>query len=332
MNTPQEKRREILKDLYTNFKTSYPQLNEGKKLSYKYPKKLKHVDLSSKKMAQIPIKEPVKSVLCGTCLGDSSLRINPKYANARVQNRHSSRQASWFFWKWTVCCSEYTNGIDSMTFQVSDGYQKNSSKKLVDLAAQPQGLHEGPDSGSAPGSRILRDEENLGKLKVSTKAHKDLTALHSIICPKNKEKIERSWLNHMTDYFLMVIWLDDGSLYNTHQGCLSLDFFPKEEQEVFVNYLESVWDVKAYLKNQGIKMKDGRDRYKIYIKDQESLLNLLRIVAPLIPVKEMLYKVMFVPFNNKGLLQRWASELVELVPPEFRDYVKKHYETLILGS
>lgn len=317
MNTPQEKRREILKDSYTNFKTSYPQFyykkKEGKPVynykrapSYKYPKKLKNVDLSAKKMAQVPIEEPVKSVLCGTCLGDSSLRINPKYANARIQNRHSSRQASWFFWKWTVCCSEYTNGLDSMTFQVSDGYQKNSSKK--------------------------EDEENLGKLKVSTKAHKDLTALHSIICPKNKEKIERSWLNHMTDYFLMVIWLDDGSLYNTHQGCLSLDFFPKEEQEVFVNYLESVWDVKAYLKNTGLKMKDGRDRYKIYIKDQESLLNLLHIVAPLIPVKEMLYKVMFVPFNNKGLLQRWASELVELVQPEFRDYVKKHYETLLLGS
>ena len=325
MNTPQEKRREILKDSYTNFKTAYPQFNKRKKLSYKYPKKLKHVDLSSKKMAQIPIEEPVKSVLCGTCLGDSSLRINPKYANARIQNRHSSRQASWFFWKWTVCCSEYTNGLDSMTFQVSDGYQKDSSKK--------------------------EDEETLGKLKVSTKAHKDLTALHSIICPKNKEKIERYWLNHMTDYFLMVIWLDDGSLYNTHQGCLSLDFFPKEEQEVFVNYLESVWDVKAYLKNtvelppkagalsaraqargRRLKMKDGRDLYKIYIKDQESLLNLLRIVAPLIPVKEMLYKVMFVPFNNKGLLQRWASELVELVQPEFRDYVKKHYETLLLGS
>ena len=324
MNTPQEKRREILKDSYTKFKTAYPQFNKRKKLSYKYPKKLKHVDLSSKKMAQIPIEEPVKSVLCGTCLGDSSLRINPRYANARIQSRHSSRQASWFFWKWTVCCSEYTNGLDSMTFQVSDGYQKNSSKK--------------------------EDEENLGKLKVSTKAHKDLTALHSIICPKNKEKIERYWLNHMTDYFLMVIWLDDGSLYNTHQGCLSLDFFPKEEQEVFVNYLESVWDVKAYLKNtvelppkagalsaraqargRRLKMKDGRDLYKIYIKDQESLLNLLRIVAPLIPVKEMLYKVMFVPFNNKGLLQRWASELVELVQPEFRDYVKNHYETLLLG-
>ena len=324
MNTPQEKRREILKDSYTNFKTAYPQFNERKKLSYNYPKKLKHVDLSSKKMAQIPIEEPVKSVLCGTCLGDSSLRINPKYANARIQNRHSSRQASWFFWKWTVCCSEYTNGLDSMTFQVSDGYQKDSSKK--------------------------EDEETLGKLKVSTKAHKDLTALHSIICPKNKEKIERYWLNHMTDYFLMVIWLDDGSLYNTHQGCLSLDFFPKEEQEIFVNYLESVWDVKAYLKNtvelppkagalsararargRRLKMKDGRDLYKIYIKDQESLLNLLRIVAPLIPVKEMLSKVMFVPFNNKGLLQRWASELVELVQPEFRDYVKNHYETLLLG-
>lgn len=304
MNTPQE-RKEILKDSYTSFKTSYPQFLEGKPLrASSLPEKLKDVNLSSKKMARVPIREPVKSVLCGTCLGDSSLRIAPKYANARIQNRHSSRQASWFFWKWTVCCSEYTNGLNSMTFQASDGYQKNSSKK--------------------------EDDKDLGKLKVTTKADSDLTALHSIICPKNKEKIERSWLNHMTDYFLMVIWLDDGSLFNTHQGCLSLDFFPKEEQEVLVNYLESVWGVKAYLRDTGLKMKDGRDRYKIYIKDQESLLNLLRIVAPLIPVQEMLYKVMFVPFNNKGLLQRWASELVELVQPEFRDYIKKHYDTLLL--
>lgn len=305
-----EQRQEIVLELYKRFEMQYPQYKHGGPLppyKCKLPEKFENVNLSLKKMAQIPIKEPVKSVLCGTCIGDSSLRIQPKYVNARIQNRHSTRQAAWFFWKWTVCCSEYINGLSSITYQDADGYQTQRSDQISEIDA----IH------------------FLGKLKVSTKAHPDLTALHSIICQKNKEKIERSWLNHMSNYFLMVVWLDDGSLNHPHQGCLCLDNFPEQEQRVFVDYLKSVWDIKAYVKNTGLKMKDGRDRYRIYIQNYESLLNLFRIIAPLVPVKEMLYKVMFVPVNNKGLLQRWASELVELVQPEFRDYVKKYYDTLI---
>jgi hypothetical protein len=76
-------------------------------------------------------------------------------------------------------------------------------------------------------------------------------------------------------------------------------------------------------------MSNGEQRYRIYIKDQESLLKLLRIIAPIIPVEEMLYKVMFVPKNNFGLLQRWASEVTELVIPEFRNYVSEEYSKII---
>ena len=76
-------------------------------------------------------------------------------------------------------------------------------------------------------------------------------------------------------------------------------------------------------------MTDGRKRFRVFIKDQENLLSLFRLIVPLIPIKEMLYKVMFVPKNNPELLQRWATEIVELVQPEFRDYVKQYYEQQI---
>jgi hypothetical protein len=121
-----QKRRERLESYFHRFREEYPMYAESvRKFPHatpKYPENLRKVNLSKKRMAQVKIPEPVKSVICGTCLGDSSLRINPKYANARIQNRHSSHQYSWFFWKWLVCCREYTNGINSMTFQNPDGY------------------------------------------------------------------------------------------------------------------------------------------------------------------------------------------------------------------
>ena len=289
--------------LYEQFKQRYPQFFDNYTMPMASPPlSLQKVNLSAKQMAQIPIPDLQKSVLCGTCLGDSSIRIQPKYKNARIQSRHSTRQSEWFFWKWTVCLKDYTKGIGSITFQDPDGYQLKSRE---------------------------REDEYLGKLKVSTKADPRLTALHSIICKNNKESVQRYWLNHMTDYFLMTVWLDDGSLYNDRQGEICLDSLPHDQQLVFVDYLKKVWGVEAYCKNTNQKMANGLDRYRICIKDQESVLKLLRVVAPIIPVKEMLYKVMFVPINNTDLLQRWASEVSELVLPEFRDYVKEHYKKIL---
>lgn len=311
--TPRASRAGPLESYFHRFREEYPMYAESvRKFPHatpKYPENLRKVNLSKKRMAQVKIPEPVKSVICGTCLGDSTLRINPKYANARIQNRHSSHQYSWFFWKWLVCCRDYTHGINSMTFQNPDGYN-------VPLALKER----------------VDDSSMTGKLKVTTKAHKDLTNLHSIICPKNKEKIERSWLNHMTNYFLMVIWLDDGTLYNNRQGRICLDFFPKEEQQILADYLKAAWGIETYVKNTGSKRKDGRDRHQIIIKDYENIFKLLRVVAPLVPVKEMLYKVTFVPVKNKGLLQRWASEVVDLVLPEFREYMMEKYDEILKNS
>lgn len=298
-----EERRNIVNDLYEKYKEQYPQYQKNYSMPKpKAPSTLEKVDLSNKEMAKISIPDLQKSVLCGTCLADSSLRINRGYKNARIQCRHSSRQASWFFWKWTFCLKEFTNGLSSITFQNPDGYQSKS---------------------------IENEGESLGKLKVATKADVKLTALHSILCKKNREVIERRWLNHMTDYFLMVVWLDDGSLLNRRQGVICLDSIPEDQQKVFVAYLKTVWGIEAYCKNTEERMSNGEFRHRIHIKDTNSLLRLLRIVAPIIPVKEMLYKVMFVPVNDTDLLQRWASEVEELVLPEFRDYIKEEYKKLM---
>jgi hypothetical protein len=89
-----------------------------------------------------------------------------------------------------------------------------------------------------------------------------------------------------------------------------------------------VWGIETTLQDTGLVMKNGQKNYRIAIANAESLLSLLRLVAPVIPVREMLYKVYFVPKNNKSLLQRWRTELEGLVRPEFQADVKKHYDVV----
>ncbi len=275
------------------------------------PLSLKNVDLKQKQMSKILIDPLRKSVICGTCISDSSLSINPGYRNARIQNRHSTRQQEWFFWKWLVCLRPFNKGESSITLQNPDGKQLKS---------------------------FLRSNENfLGKLKISSGATEELTNLFSVLASKpvellyqqrNKKTriiISRSWLNHMTNYFLMTIWLDDGSLYNRNRGCICWDSTPRQEQKVFVDYLKSVWNVNAYV---GYADK-SKTSSRVYFKNTEDLLDFLRIIAPIIPIDEMLYKIQFVPVNNIDLLQRWASEVTKLVKPEFRESMANFYSNII---
>lgn len=333
-------RKEIVRDLYGKFRAQYARYltpscipyGEGVRTeSYQMPPprkapSLKDVDLSNKQMAKISLDDLQKSVLCGTCLSDASIRIQKHYKNARVQCRHSSRQSSWFFWKWTVCLKQFIN-VESIQFQDPDNYQEASPL----LRFSPLGA-QWPVYDPHRRKSLLEGRENevlLGKLKVHTKALPVLTQVHSIICTNNREKIERVWLNHMTDYFLMTVWLDDGSLIGNRQGIICLDSSPLDQQKVFVDYLKAVWGIESYCMNTNTKMKNGEIRYRIVIKDQDNLIKMLRIVAPLIPVKEMLYKILFVPVNNSDLLQRWASEVSQLVLPEFQDFVKEEYRVII---
>ncbi len=289
---------EILKTVYNK----YPEWKQ-KPLSLPqpiYPQKMADVDISQKQMAQVPLDEIQKSVLCGTICGDTSIAINTGYKNARYQSRHSTRQAEWFVWKHRMILSEFSSD-SSVVYQQPDGYQAKSK---------------------------VRPGEVLGKLKIASKADQKITVLHGVICQNNRKIIKRSWLNHMNNYFLMTIWLDDGSLYNGRQGIIAFNAMPVREQDIFREYLLKVWGIQTHLVDTGKVMTNGQISYVIHIDDIGNLLKLLRLVAPVIPVREMLYKVCFVPKDNQSLLQRWRTELVSLVRPEFQDDIQKYYDAL----
>lgn len=302
-----------LQILYENCMSNNP----CSKSNYTLPKELnpfaisnKNIFLENKQMANINIPNIQKSVICGTCIGDSSIKINKNYKNARIQCRHSTKQASWFFWKWVICLKDYSNGLNSITLQKPDGKQINQSVIL----------------------KHIEDPHLIGKLKITTRADENLTKLHNIICKKNKIEITRKWLNHMSNYFLMTLWLDDGSLYNKRQGVFCLDSIPFEQQKILSVYLKSVWNIDCFVQETKIKMKNGKISYRLFISNQESLLLFLKLIAPIIPVREMLYKIMFVPKNNIYLLERWASEIVNLVDIDFKDQIKKDYDKIIYAE
>lgn len=310
-----EEKKTIALEYYKEFKKKYPNFFQNYCIpEAKKPAKLANVNISKKKMANVSINEPQKSVLCGTCLSDSSLSIQPRYGNARIHNRHCTRQNEWFFWKWMVCLKEFTNGTKSLVFQYPDGYQKKAKQTFNEI------------QGSL----------KLGKLKIASKASPQLTELNTVLSggppggteEKNpRKKILRNWLNHMTDYFFMTIWLDDGGLHsNNSSGAINWNSIAENDQKIFVDYLKTVWNINARTVKLNKKMANGQNMYRIVFVDQENLLKFLRIVAPIIPVREMLYKIQFVPVNNTDLLKRWASEVTELVLPEFRDEMKDFYD------
>jgi hypothetical protein len=281
------------------FREKYPNLNL-KSLRPTFPASLQNVKLSEKEIAQIGLHPVVLSTICGTTFGDSSLTVQKNYANARLTYRHSTRQTEWVLWK-TLCVFQDFVTDNSVLFQMPDGYQAEATK--VD------------------GFLSWQEEENLGKFKVSTMVDEKLTQLRDIIAPNNKKTIMRSWLNHMNNYFLMTLWLDDGGLTGEggRQGVISTGTMPLDQAEVLADYLKTVWDVDCearYVTEK--KMKNNQYPSRIFIKDQANLMKLLRIIAPVIPVKSMLYKVCFFP-TDVSLQQRWASELKQLVRPEWHD-------------
>ena len=308
MTTPNNKNKELLlekKRIANSFIEKafncYPEWQGKQQLPAPiYPKALNNVDLSTKRMQQLSLEPITLSVLCGTSCSDSSLKINKGYANARFQLKHSTRQFTWFTWKCFVVLKDFTSQ-EGVCFSYPDGYQKQTT--------------------SLPG-------EILGKLKIASKADPKLTQLHEIISVENKVKLQRFWLNHMNNYFLMTIWLDDGSLYNGRQGVICFNSFSEKEKQIFREYLLNVWSIKTHLQDTGKIMKNGQANKRIAISDQDSLLKLLRLVAPVIPIREMLYKVCFVPDGNPSLLQRWKTELKALVRTEFKEYIEEYYSEI----
>lgn len=294
------KRKNLTEIAIDDFKSNNPDL-DYQKLTVEYPSTLKEVDLSKKEMANIPIHPVVLSVICGTIFGDASMKIQKSYKNARLQFRHSTRQTEWFMWKVLCILKEFTSE-NSIIFQNPDGKQLNTA---------------------------LKEGEILGKWHYQSLVDPKLTSLHKHISPHNIKTIARSWLNHMNNYFLMTLWLDDGSLSKGRQGVISCNSTPEKDARILAEYLTTVWGIKctAHVVTSKITPTNPTPM-EITIDTFDDLEKLMRIIAPIIPVKTMLYKVCLYKSNDPAFLQRWISELKSLVRPEWHVELDKHYDYL----
>jgi hypothetical protein len=282
------------------FKLAYPNCHYTNLIPTK-PKKMENVNISQKEMAQIQLNSVLLSVLCGTTFGDATLNIPAKYKNARLQYRHSTRQTEWFMWKSLCIFGDFTteqNLKKGICFQNPDGKQAAS---------------------------LPRAGELLGKWKFQSTADERLTAVCNILCPNNKKKLQRFWLNHMNNYFLMTLWLDDGSLLNGRQGVISCNSTPKDQAEILADYITKVWDVECDIHLVPSKRtKTNQEPYQLTIHNFENLEKLIRIIAPIVPVKEMLYKVCLYK-NDASFLQRWIPYLKSVVPTDWHDSIDSLY-------
>jgi len=293
-----ESARSFSRIVVNEFRANNPDLDVNG-LTPTYPSSLKQVNLSQKEMAQLGLHPVVLSTLCGTVFGDSSLKVQKNYANARLSYRHSTRQTDWFLWKTLCAFSEFTTE-EGIQFQLPDGFQAEAA---------------------------LIAGECLGKWKLSTRVDTKLTNLQQKIAPKNVKTIERFWLNHMNNYFLMTLWLDDGSLVGDLgcQGIIATGEMPLEQVTILAEYLTTVWGIACHggeLESQ--KMRNGRLATRLYISDKENLQKFLRLIAPIVPVKSMLYKICFFP-DDVSLQQCWASELKSMVRLEWHNEIDKIY-------
>ncbi len=291
------KRRAFVKQEVNNFCKNYsaPDLKE---LEKKCPHPLPSVDLTNKAIQQIGFHPVILSFICGTFLGDSSLTVTKGYKKARMQFRHTTRQGEWFMWKAVHLLKEFSTE-KSISFNKPDGYQEEA---------------------------VVAEGETLGKYHFMSRADEKLTALCSIICPGNVKTVCRNWLNHMNAYFLMTLWLDDGSLSKTRQGVISCNNFPEKDVRILADYITTVWGVKCNVELVPSKAtKTNPKPMQIEIADFENLEKLIRIIAPLVPVKSMLYKVLLYKPNDPAFLQRWISELKELVRPEWHSFIEERY-------
>src|SRR3989338_3528334 len=224
----------------------------------------------------VPLSDQARAIILGSILGDGSLKIQSRYANANLQIRHSETQKDYLLWK-----AEKLKEIArdrSVSVQEADGYSKNRKWRFV--------------------SRNLQS----------------LTQLHQLTYKDNHLRIRRKWLNQMTVLSLAVWWCDDGSLigYGGRKGVFCTDGFNEASVKILSRYLEVIWNIRTVVAPVGLKRDGKRDQYwRIWIRSQEELKKFLRIIIPYIPVQSMLSKVLLL-YKDSQFQQRWISEGIEL--------------------
>jgi recombination protein RecA len=246
----------------------------------------KKINLSRKKLKQIPLSDQCKEIILGSLLGDGSLQIQKNYKNARFYIRHSQAQEEYFQWK--ASALQEISSDASIQYSEKSGYSQNQ-KLLFQSRALPQ-LTEINSMTHNGGQRLI---------------------------------IRRRWLNHLTPLSLAIWWLDDGSIISLgRKGVLCTDGFDEDSVKLLAHYLEVVWNVYTHVGPIKRDRKYGNSSKKLYYRlwfGTEELKKFLRIILPYIPVKSMLRKAMLL-YKDAELQQRWISEM-KLLNPNFSEQI-----------
>ncbi len=228
------------------------------------------------KHLMVPLSDQSIKLILGSLLGNGSLKKHPGYVNARFSFRHLVKQRNYFNWK--VAQLGEISGDKSVWLQPPDGFSVKNAKLRYQSLALPS-----------------------------------LTELYYLTHSAKKLEIKRKWLNLMNELSLAIWWMDDGSLVrNCRQGVFCTDGFDEQSVKRLARYLQVVWSISTSV---GPVTRTYNDRttkvFRIWIRSTNELKKLLRLIAPHIPEKDMLYKVLIL-YKDTELQQRWISELAEL--------------------
>lgn len=220
-----------------------------------------------------PLSKDIKSIILGSVLGDGSLKIHPKYRNARFSFRHSEKQSDYFFWK---------------------------VNQLKEIAGEKHYWRQ---------SKNGKDGWGTVKLRFQSKALPALTEIFELTHPKKTFLIRRKWLNLLTPLSLAIWWQDDGSIIaNGRKGVLCTDGFKKQEVQLLQKYLKKVWNIQTTAAPKSSKEKD---KLRLWFRSSKELQSFLRIILPHLKVEQMIPKFTLL-YHNHQLQQRWISEISKL--------------------
>lgn len=248
------------------------------------------------------------SFIIGTVLGDSSLQYsNNSNINPRLICAHSIRQSEWVFWKAQVLWQILMRNQDraaTISYQSSENSYQSKAKPAF-------------------------TGEFLCRIRIQTPSSPSLKTIHNLMYRGNKKVILRKYLNYTDSLFLMALWLDDGSLNSGYSGMFSLVMFSESELDIFCSWMRVAWNLQMK-RTTAVKIDTNESIYPrgVSFINQDELQAFLRIVAPLIPVKTMIYKVCWCSQNNPEATQRWKTELKTLVRKEWHTTIDSYYDII----
>ncbi len=146
--------------------------------------------------------------------------------------------------------------------------------------------------------------DSLKKKDYNSICAQSLTEIYNITYYKNKLKLKRCWLNHLTELSLFIWCLDSINIINGKEGRIYTNY-DKKSAEILKNYLNIVWKIKVKLET----IKSNDSFYINLFFDEYEFLKFLNIISPFISHNFMINK--FLQYKNKYIQQRWISNFKE---------------------